>query len=454
MSVGASDNCAGCLGAIADWRFLKCYLCKQSYDLLCANVSEAHFNGSMTVQLRNSWKCQVCRCKEPKTDNTRTPVRSVSMGGADFDDSIVQSSGELPLTTHEHDESVKIVCPNKSVSGNVTMRRKCSREAKGVPSKFQGNDTLSEDLLYLENLRPIIQEEVALSVADRMVNIDGDAVSAKIMSPLHSSINVLIDRVLILESMVSKLVSRSEGSCDDPNCPSRMRVPSDPFMESDQERPLVQHCHDQRPSGGPVMQKLNLMQHNATAPKLPIPPRGSKSRAATIEKSDEPNVNRKLGAAETSDATATSSMQNMKKDNSGNRTGTSEIRDASDESNGWTEVKRKRTVRSALSHATRGSAAAGSTQLEASEWLRRIHLFYVKQGTTENQVKSHLESITGSGSEGIEVEALKPRGPYASFKLSVPSRFFDQVMAPESWPLNVCVKPWIQTFRRREENQA
>lgn len=442
MSSGASANCAGCLEAITDWRFLKCYLCKQSYDLLCANMSEAHFNGSMTVQLRNSWKCQVCRCKEPKTDNTHTPVR---MGRADFDDSIVQledkSSGELPLTTHEHDESVEIVCPNKSMSDNVTIRRK---------GKFQGNDTLSEDLLYLENLRPIIQEEVALSVTERMVSIISDAVSEKIMCPLHSAINGLIDRVIILEGMVSKLESRSQSSCGDPHCPSRMTDPSGPFMESNREQPLVQNYHKQRPSGKPVKQPLTLMQHNTTAAKLPMQPQGSTSKAAPIEKGDEPVLNRKMGTAASSDAT--SSMKNMIKDNSGNPTGTIKSRDASDESSGWTEVRRKRSIRSALSHATRGSAAAGSTQLEASEWLRRIHLFYVKEGTTENQIKSHLKSITGS--EGIEVKTLKPRGPYASFKLSVPSNLFDQVMAPESWPLNVCVKPWTQPFRRREENQA
>lgn len=68
--------CSGCLKKIPDKRFLKCSICAQSYDLECANVSEAQFYNTITVEHKNTWKCHFCRSKEPKTDNKNTPVRS------------------------------------------------------------------------------------------------------------------------------------------------------------------------------------------------------------------------------------------------------------------------------------------------------------------------------------------------------------------------------------------
>lgn len=117
---------------------------------------------------------------------------------------------------------------------------------------------------------------------------------------------------------------------------------------------------------------------------------------------------------------------------------------------GRVEVKKGRP-RVALNRVTRGTAEASSAQLEASERLRYIHLFYLKLGTTEEQVKSHVKSIIGSDS--INVERLKSRGQYASFKLTVPSSLYEQIMAPETWPMNVCVKPWQRSFRQKNERQ-
>lgn len=442
MSTIASINCAGCLEAIDDGRFLKCYLCEQTFDLLCANVSEARFEVSMTIKHRNTWKCQVCKCKEPKADNSDTPVRA-DRADYDYDDSISQyedkSSGELPLTTLEYDESVD----------NVTKRHERPECGTSATSKFQGSDTFNEDILYLDNVRSIVREELALSVPERMANIISDAVSEKISSPLLFAITRILDRVVILEGMVSKLESGSLTSCGEPNCPSRKRIPRSLPMGSDHVKPLLQEELTQRLPIESDSRMSRSLQLNKIATKLPIQPQGGKSGTTTARKTYKPDVNRKLSDFTASDTN--SSIQKPLKDNARNFTDTGRDRDASDGSDGWTEVKRRR-IRTALSRATRGSAVAGSTQIEASEWLRHIHLFYVKQGTTDDQVKSHLKSTTGS--EEIKVECLRSRGPYASFKLSVPSRLFSKVMAPESWPLNVCVKPWSQTFRRRDEKHT
>lgn len=111
---------------------------------------------------------------------------------------------------------------------------------------------------------------------------------------------------------------------------------------------------------------------------------------------------------------------------------------------GWTEVRHRRSHRS-LSNVLRGTAAPGTTNLEASERWRYLHLFYVKQGTSEGQVRDHL--ITICGTDVCTVDVLKPRGKYASFKLGVPSKLAELVMAPQSWAEDICVKPWRRNFR-------
>ncbi|CAH0751751.1 unnamed protein product [Diatraea saccharalis] len=71
-------SCAGCLQSIVDRRFLRCNICEQYYDLLCANVSEQRFFNTLTREHRSRWKCPLCINKEPKCDNSNTPVRPVA----------------------------------------------------------------------------------------------------------------------------------------------------------------------------------------------------------------------------------------------------------------------------------------------------------------------------------------------------------------------------------------
>lgn len=68
--------CAGCTTLIDDRRYLTCSLCKNVYDLLCANVSEQRFYNTMTKEHKLSWLCVECKSAQPKQDNTNTPVRA------------------------------------------------------------------------------------------------------------------------------------------------------------------------------------------------------------------------------------------------------------------------------------------------------------------------------------------------------------------------------------------
>lgn len=69
-------SCAGCLKTITNRLYLRCSLCSLSYDLDCANVPEKRYS-RMGLEERNKYECHECRNKQPKRDNTNTPIRSL-----------------------------------------------------------------------------------------------------------------------------------------------------------------------------------------------------------------------------------------------------------------------------------------------------------------------------------------------------------------------------------------
>ncbi|XP_063370262.1 uncharacterized protein LOC134658506 [Cydia amplana] len=72
------QTCAGCLEIIPNREYLTCMLCSCKYDLKCASISFERFKSFYSTpesEHRKAWKCPSCRCKEPKGDNSNTPVR-------------------------------------------------------------------------------------------------------------------------------------------------------------------------------------------------------------------------------------------------------------------------------------------------------------------------------------------------------------------------------------------
>lgn len=115
---------------------------------------------------------------------------------------------------------------------------------------------------------------------------------------------------------------------------------------------------------------------------------------------------------------------------------------ATDESE-WKTVQMKRPRRS--SDVIRGTAAPGSTTLRAAERKSFIHVYFLKVGTTADQVLEHLNSIRPD--DTCTAESLKPRGDYASFKVGVPSKHVTEFLCEKHWDEDVHVKPW-HTFRK------
>lgn len=76
-------KCKRCTKIIENRQYLQCSLCKYSYDIECANVSEARFYNTMSKEGKASWRCQDCLSKQstsdiPAQDDFHTPSRNVT----------------------------------------------------------------------------------------------------------------------------------------------------------------------------------------------------------------------------------------------------------------------------------------------------------------------------------------------------------------------------------------
>jgi hypothetical protein len=117
----------------------------------------------------------------------------------------------------------------------------------------------------------------------------------------------------------------------------------------------------------------------------------------------------------------------------------------------WTEVVRRGRARESLPGVLRGTAGPGATSLRAAERRSFLHLFYIQEGTTAEQVRAHLSKICNG--DVCTVEELKARGNYASFKIAVPTKLVESVMCAGNWAEGICVRPWRHNFRGKRNNE-
>lgn len=111
----------------------------------------------------------------------------------------------------------------------------------------------------------------------------------------------------------------------------------------------------------------------------------------------------------------------------------------------WVEVKSRRS-RGPPANVLKGTATPGTMTIEAAERWKYLHLYFVKEGTTDDIIRDHLTQICKQ--DVCIVESLKPRGKYASFKISVPVKMEGLVMSSANWPEDICIKPWRRGFRK------
>lgn len=146
--------CAGCRQEIKHRRFLKCSLCHEHYDLECANVPEERFFNTMTIEYRNLWKCDLCRSKQPKADNTNTPIRP-------------------PIHFDIRNDDQPKISQSPEINPNVTTRKKTQRFNE-TDSPLSDNDSFSPEgnTLILETPNNRIKNEAKICC-----NLDSEQIS-------------------------------------------------------------------------------------------------------------------------------------------------------------------------------------------------------------------------------------------------------------------------------------
>lgn len=68
-------NCNGCKEPIMTAEYMKCNVCRESYDLKCLNIEPSAFKKYSREQIVQ-WICPSCISSRPKRNNTNTPIQS------------------------------------------------------------------------------------------------------------------------------------------------------------------------------------------------------------------------------------------------------------------------------------------------------------------------------------------------------------------------------------------
>ncbi|CAG9785984.1 unnamed protein product [Diatraea saccharalis] len=141
-------SCAGCLQLIVERRFLRCNICEQYYDLLCANVSEQRFFNTLTQEHRSRWKCPLCINADVVTTRRGAGV-SVSPPDDNMDVSDIIVADDLNNATHNIslDTSLTktLIEELRQFRKELSMTRMKVEELNETMSRFEDRIVVCED---------------------------------------------------------------------------------------------------------------------------------------------------------------------------------------------------------------------------------------------------------------------------------------------------------------------
>lgn len=131
-------KCIGCKNEISQEEHLSCSLCESKYDLLCANISAERYR--LMDKDKFTWRCPECHSKQPKVDNTNTPIRCPTPSEQIYEELITPSEMDM--------------------SYNVTHRRKPGKTLK--PEASTSEIQLKADLFEADPLDVLTKQEISL----------------------------------------------------------------------------------------------------------------------------------------------------------------------------------------------------------------------------------------------------------------------------------------------------
>lgn len=421
--------CRGCTQDLGvGEEYLQCMVkpCGKLYHLLCTNKN------SIPLEHRDTWVCPECCIAFKKSGrNCDTPVGTP----LSVKNITLRSRNDAPIAeTQCTDNAARIM--DSSIIGDISAYRNINtNERRRIPSVSSAQD------LNADMFRTIIREEMQVVLGEQnaiLLSRFKELVSRiDVLEALirHKNVNTGVDSTTIIEE------SAIHESCSGENPP----IPA--VDETISAAPGLLEPSPQKAAHS--ARQATKEQNKQQEAQVSV---GKKKK----KKRNEQSTNASKGSEKICNTTPLSPKLTAENKVSSNDaplavlgvTGGQEPRDISDKTD-HEAFKDARTtrLRSSTAGVTRGTADVGCTMLQAAERRHYLHLYYIKEGTTEAQVRQHLSAIVGSDICGVH--ALKARGDYASFKLSVPSSLVESVMASENWPKGVCVKPWLQNFRAK-----
>lgn len=316
---------------------------------------------------------------------------------------------------------------------NVTHRKRRSFLPPRNISEFHIQDEYLDDVSYLDNIRYVLKEEINKAIDGRMAEVLGRVLEEKILNNLKTPLALLSARLSKLEESMLALTRSPLGSATHTSaiCPG----------------PLVATAEVAAAVKQTTLDKAKPKRKKSPK-KTPKKKDDDAALTVTAKQPDIPQARKlPLGAAT---STGISTIAGNCQAEANSIATTDKVSTSISTSFAEAVKKPSRRVLPTASGIIRGSADPLHSQLKAAEQARFVHLYNVAKGTTDREVNNYVQTLTGSTE--CTVESIKTRGNYASFKLGVPLTYYQIVMNPEKWPLDICIKPWVNFRSQRESN--
>lgn len=456
--------CPGCKEAINDMNgehYLQCSLCTETYDLLCASMTAERYL-AMDVKMKESWQCQSCKCNarihvSSKINTPATATKTVSFSQSPPPNEVPVETLLSPFAASlDIDTTIDQSCLSYRSQDNVNAVR-------GTGARRDLDWTYTEEHCSMIPMRLLIREEM-----ERVMDFKLGTLMERLLDPVHVALRQMTKRVEAMEKKLNELAHlKSVPTMADPQPHLRtgsVDVPvnltpatgtndastaprlsgSNPSEDSVPKEVLVASAPAAGIEAASAEQRLSINKPDVDYATVLKRTSGQSPKTDAVVPKSTGKIQKSTGVHKTSiiDKTMLKSMASR----SSTSADVSQIRISS---SGDNDGRRQRPL-SAITSLVRGTAAPGGTALEAADRNRFLHLFYLKSGTTEEQVTSYINSICGG--EVCRAETLKAKGDYASFKLCIPTSMTNTVMCSENWATDVCIKPWRQLFRTPKEN--
>lgn len=202
--------CGGCKSTISNKEYMSCHECRQKYDLLCANLSPKRFK-KLSAEVKLKWTCLECKSKQPKLDNTNTPVRATSQSqqtkvSSRIGVEVLDEDCNITFRKHRTDDVIiddklrdiweNLMRKEMEVMLHSTINRMISEQLKPINSQ---NSELHESMSYIsEQLDNLKKENADLRKLLSTVSSDLRLLKEE-NKTLKEKLEVTISRVKLLE---------------------------------------------------------------------------------------------------------------------------------------------------------------------------------------------------------------------------------------------------------------